>query len=103
LTKSLGTARNHDDLVRLLDRRRVDLQWSMAELDFNAGLGDAHFSHIASPGSKHGRNLGKVSLDALLDALGLALRVVVVEDREQGQRNAVMARNAELKAKKKAA
>ena len=95
MTKTLGIARTHDELIRLIDKGRCDLRLTLLEADDVVGLAGGHVSHLLScrPDARSRRTLGQKSMDALLSGLGLALRILVDSDEvECGSRAASMVR-----------
>jgi hypothetical protein len=78
-TTIIGEARDHEELVALLRQRKMALQVSDQCLDELAGLAVGHSSKVLGPVPVTA--LGRITLSALLGAL--ALKLVVVEDKEQ--------------------
>lgn len=74
--------RSMDELIAALRARLIELQLTHSTVDGIAGLQDGYTSKLLAP--KPIKNLGPVSFQALLGALGVA--VVVVEDPEQIKR-----------------
>jgi len=74
--------RSMDELIAALRARLVELQLTHSTVDGIAGLQDGYTSKLLAP--KPIKNLGPISFQALLGALGVA--VVVVEDPEQVKR-----------------
>jgi len=74
--------RSMDELIAALRARLIELQLTHSTVDGIAGLQDGYTSKLLAP--KPIKNLGPVSFEALLGALGVA--VVVVEDPEQIKR-----------------
>jgi len=74
--------RSMPELIDALRARAHELQLTHQTIDSVAGLQDGYTSKLLAP--KAIKNLGPVSFEAMLGALGLA--VVVVEDPEQVKR-----------------
>jgi hypothetical protein len=74
----IGEATDLDALVEILRQRKAALQLSDQLVDELAGLSAGHTGKVL--GAAPTKFLGRISLGALLGAL--ALRLVVVEDRE---------------------
>ena len=74
--------RSIDDLVAAVRARRDELNLSHKLLDDLAGLQSGYTSKLLAPNRV--KNLGALSLPALLGALGVAL--VLVEDSAQAER-----------------
>jgi hypothetical protein len=69
----------YDDVVDSLIARRVALGWSQEELDFRAGFSSAFTSHLETFRSPTGRRATDRTLERWMAALGVKLRLVIVE------------------------
>ena len=78
----IGEAHDHDSLVAVLRQRKDQLHLSDLMLDDLAGFTQGHAGKLLGPART--KTLGRVSLSAMLGALGLRLLVVV--DSETAQR-----------------
>jgi len=78
----IGEARDHDELVALLRRRKDALQLSDKVVEEIADMAPGHVSKLLAPAPV--KALGQTSLTPLLGALGLKL--IVVEDPDQARR-----------------
>lgn len=91
-------ATTYAELIALLERRRCELGLTFIDMDERAELGTSHYSHLVGFDAKHGRNLGPATLRRVLNALGVGIALVPIEEVERGRRNTAMVR-----AKRKAA
>jgi hypothetical protein len=78
----IGEARDYDELVAVIRRRKDALQLSDAVVDELGGLAVGHTSKLL--GSVPVKTLARVSLPALLGAL--AIKIVIMVDDEQAAR-----------------
>lgn len=74
----IGEARDHDELLAALRRRKEQLELSVETLDHLAGLTARHSQKIL--GCNPGRGITRITLGPLLGSLGL--KVLIVEDDE---------------------
>jgi hypothetical protein len=80
----IGEATDHDQLVAILRARKAALELSDTLVDEIAGLTTGHCQKIL--GAKPTKTLGRISLSALLGALGVKLVVVVDPDSKIARR-----------------
>ena len=73
----LAITDRYEDLILALRTRAEACGFAYADLDKAAGLTARHCSKIFGPA--HSKNLGPVSLNALLKALGLKIAIVADE------------------------
>ena len=97
-TEPIAKVADYGSLIDALERRRVELNLSLIEVDERAGLSAGHWSHIAKWRSPQGRNLGPTSFARVLSALGLELHIHVKKEIPPGTRNAAMARSRQAAA-----
>jgi predicted transcriptional regulator len=71
--------RDFDELATALRNRRLELGMSQLELDHRSGLPDGYTAKLelvaSNPTAKNARNIGRLSLPLMLEALGLTLIV----------------------------
>jgi hypothetical protein len=77
--RRLASVRDYDSLHRAVRTRVEELGVSRSSIDAASGLQDGYASKILSPIPIKG--LGRQSLGPMLQALGLALEVVVIEEQ----------------------
>ena len=74
----IATARTPQDIANGLNVRRQELALSMNELDCLLGFAERYTAKIFATGYR--KNLGHLSLPAMLDALGCSLAIVANDD-----------------------
>lgn len=62
---------SYEDLVRAIDERRQARGWTLARLNFEAGLQEGYAEKLRIGGARGGRHYGPVSLPLTLAALDL--------------------------------
>lgn len=72
--------REYGDLIDALRARRKALGLSQRELDDRAGLQEGYTSKLEAWRSHSGRGLGPASLPRILQALGIGIAVIEVEE-----------------------
>ena len=77
----IRVCKSRDDLVAVLRERRDELNVSHSTIDALAGISEGHFSKIVC--ERPLKNLGPVSLGAILGALGLGIVKIIIDEDPQ--------------------
>jgi hypothetical protein len=74
----IRVCRSREELLAVLRERRDELNISHGTIDGIAGISDGHFSKLVC--ARPLKNLGPISLGAILGALGLGIVKIVIEE-----------------------
>jgi len=77
----LRVCKSRDELIAVLCERRDELNVSHMTIDSIAGISDGHFSKLVCAHPL--KNLGPVTLSAILGALGLGIVKIIIEEDPQ--------------------